>query len=31
MEERSRFNLMAIVWILYLFVKNKSAEFENTI
>jgi hypothetical protein len=29
MDEQSRFNLMAIFWILFLFLKNQNAEFEN--
>lgn len=31
MEEKARYNLMAIFWILYLYVKHENSEFENTI
>lgn len=30
-DEQMRFNLMAIFWVLFLFVKNQNAEFENVI
>lgn len=31
LEERAKFNLMAIFWILYLLIKHQNADFDNTV
>ena len=31
LEQRAKFNLMAIFWILYLLIKHQNADFDNTV